>query len=98
MPALWAWLFRTCYSSGVSKGIATVLGPGTHFIVAGLLRLLGRQIVRGAPSATLFIDDVINAVAEDCSANTDIDGTYALDKVDERDSDCEADGPSPLAG
>ena len=37
--------------------VAAVFGPGGHFLVAALVRLLGRQIVRGARDADLHIED-----------------------------------------
>ena len=37
-----------------------IFGPGAHFIVAALLRFLGRQIVAGTNDADLFLHDEID--------------------------------------
>jgi hypothetical protein len=53
---VWVWLFNQSYSS---KGLRLLrsLGPGTHFLVAALFRVVGQIIVRGIHSSDLFIED-----------------------------------------
>lgn len=57
MPAVWVFLFRLCYEAAPNSALATVVGPGGHFLFAAVVRLVGRQIVRSIDPLDLSIDD-----------------------------------------
>eukprot|EP01047_Picozoa_sp_COSAG01_P053537 COSAG01_NODE_5750_length_4058_cov_1.778030_3_plen_80_part_00 len=55
MPGVWVWLFNQSYKG--SSWISQLCGPGAHFLLAALLRLLGRQIMVGTRDSDLFLAD-----------------------------------------
>ena len=55
MPGVWVWLFNQGYKG--SGWISRSCGPGSHFLLAALLRLLGRQIMAGTRDSDLFLAD-----------------------------------------
>ena len=57
MPAVWVFLFRLCYEAKGGSAAVALVGPGGHFLVAAVVRMLGRQIVCSIDSADLSVED-----------------------------------------
>ena len=57
MPAVWVFLFRLCYEAKGGSALVALVGPGGHFLVAAVVRMLGRQIVCSIDTADLSVED-----------------------------------------
>ena len=57
MPLFWGGIFSWLLRQPTDSLIYRVLGPGGHFTIAAVLRLISRQILVGARDEDLFIED-----------------------------------------
>jgi hypothetical protein len=56
-PMVWASLFGI-FSKGGTNALVRFLGPGGHFILAAVLRLVARQLVCSIPQDALYSANV----------------------------------------
>ena len=64
MPLVWGGMFSWLLRQPSDSLVGRILGPGGHFTIAALVRLLSRQILAGARSEDLFLEDEDEAEAE----------------------------------
>ena len=57
MPLVWGGMFSWLLRQPSDSLVGRVLGPGGHFTIAALVRLVSRQILAGARSEDLFLED-----------------------------------------
>ena len=57
MPLVWGGLFSLLLRQPADSLIGRVLGPGGHFTIAAIVRLISRQILVSARDEDLFLED-----------------------------------------